>query len=216
MTPDSIALNGHTSPAMTPGGESESHSGFDRQRMVTQRAERARRMMKCKSPSVKMLESEGGCTQADFVEPDNISMVSLGALKIVSSFSSTGNWDEAKVELESMISNAPTVRDAGIAFLLLAELFNKWGAALPEYTTPLAEQGAALLFACNLDTKRTASPVCPQVHVRTRVELVLCCELSARSAQATRFRSVLACSTHRFAAQAASMLCRRVKCFGPK
>lgn len=47
-----------------------------------------------------------------------------------------------QVELQKVVSNSKTLREQVMASLLLAELFNKWGASSPGYTIDIMERGS--------------------------------------------------------------------------
>ena len=49
---------------------------------------------------------------------------------------------QAKHRLETIIANSKSRRQQALAYLLLAELFNKWGAASSSYTVEVAAEGA--------------------------------------------------------------------------
>ena len=49
---------------------------------------------------------------------------------------------QAKHRLETIIANSKSRRQQALAYLLLAELFNKWGAASSSYTVDVAAEGA--------------------------------------------------------------------------
>ena len=49
---------------------------------------------------------------------------------------------QAKQRLETIIANSKSRRQQALAYLLLAELFNKWGAASSSYTVEVAAEGA--------------------------------------------------------------------------
>ena len=108
---------------------------------------RAREMF-LKSASVRMLESEGGSSQLAFAEfgygevsDDSLSLSCLNAVK---KMQETGRWNEAQDELERVINLAKTDRERGFGSLLLAKLFDKWGAASQSYSADIMDKGACL------------------------------------------------------------------------
>jgi len=68
--------------------------------------------------------------------------VSLSCLTAVKNLQETGRYGEAKDELEKVVLRSKVPREQGQACLLLAELFNKWGAASPNYSLDIMERGA--------------------------------------------------------------------------
>jgi hypothetical protein len=57
-----------------------------------------------------------------------------------------GAFDEAQSELEQIVQKSIAPLQRGMACLLLAELFNKWGAASATYTIGIMERGFSILF----------------------------------------------------------------------
>lgn len=104
------------------------------------------REMLLKSPSVRMLESEGGSNQLAYAEfgygESNDDDLSLSCLHAVKKLQETGRWDEAQLELETATQQSKTPREQAMGALLLAELFNKWGAASPAYSVDIMDKGA--------------------------------------------------------------------------
>ena len=68
----------------------------------------------------------------------------LSCLNEVKKMQETGRWNEAQDELERVINLAKTDRERGFGSLLLAELFNKWGAASQSYSADIMDKGACL------------------------------------------------------------------------
>ena len=102
---------------------------------------RARAML-LKSASVRMLESEGGLMQPEFFNGQTGNdLVSLSCLTAVKNLQETGRFGEAQNELENVVQKSKASREHGMACLLLAELFNKWGAASGSYTIDIMERG---------------------------------------------------------------------------
>ena len=57
-----------------------------------------------------------------------------------------GAFDEAQSELEQIVHKSIAPLQRGMACLLLAELFNKWGAASATYTIGIMERGFSILL----------------------------------------------------------------------
>ena len=104
------------------------------------------REMLLKSASVRMLESEGGSNQLAYAEfgygETSDDDLSLSCLHAVKKLQETGRWDEARLELEKATQQSKTPREQAMSALLLAELFNKWGAASPSYSIDIMDKGA--------------------------------------------------------------------------
>jgi hypothetical protein len=103
---------------------------------------RARDMIQ-KSASIRMLEEEGGLMQTEFLDrSQSKDHVSLSCLTAIKNLTETGRFGEAQDELEQVVMRTKAPREHGMACLLLAELFNKWGAASASYTIDIMESGA--------------------------------------------------------------------------
>jgi hypothetical protein len=103
-----------------------------------------------KSVSIKKLESEGGLQQTEFfdhqVEFFDRSQftdvdVSFMCLRTIKQMEEKGAFNEAQSELGLLVHKSITPHARGMACLLLAELFNKWGAASASYTIDVMERG---------------------------------------------------------------------------
>ena len=55
-------------------------------------------------------------------------------------------------ELEKVVSKSKTLREQVMASLLLAELFNKWGASSPGYSIDIMERGSVARIAPSVVT----------------------------------------------------------------
>ena len=133
-----------------PGSEKAQQPGTmsgDGGGKVTKPSPRSKaREMLLKSPSVRMLESEGGSNQLAYAEfgygESNDDDLSLSCLHAVKKLQETGRWDEAQLQLETATQQSKTPREQAMGALLLAELFNKWGAASPAYSVDIMDKGA--------------------------------------------------------------------------
>ena len=95
-----------------------------------------------KSASIRRLENEGGLKQSEFFEHSPYrDEVALSCLATIRNLTETGAFGEAEDELEKVVRRSPPER-RGTACLLLAELFNKWGAASKSYPINIMERGA--------------------------------------------------------------------------
>ena len=153
-----------TSPVTAGRGSPSSGSDPGSCTHVSKPSPRTRaREMFLKSPSVRMLENEGGSSGMAFAEfgygeisDDDLSLSCLNAVK---KMQETGRWSEAQGELERVINLAKTERERGMGSLLLAELFNKWGAASQSYSVEIMDRGAcAQSLVLGAD---------PQLHAQT-------------------------------------------------
>ena len=103
---------------------------------------------KSKSASIRKLESEGGLQQAEFFDRSQFTEdVSFMCLATIKKMEVNGAFDDAQSELEQiLVQKAIAPHQRGMACLLLAELFNKWGAASATYTIGIMERGFSILL----------------------------------------------------------------------
>ncbi len=103
-----------------------------------------------KSVSIRKLESEGGLQQTEFfdhqaeffdrsqfADVDELFM----CLPTINQMEERGAFNEAQSELGRLVHKSSTPHARGMACLLLAEFFNKWGAASVSYTIDVMERG---------------------------------------------------------------------------
>ena len=109
-----------------------------------------RNPMPPKSVSILKLESEGGLQQTEFFDQqaeffDRSQFtdvdVSFMCLTTINQMEEKGAFNEAQSELGRLVHQSSTPHARGMACLLLAELFNKWGAASASYTIDVMERG---------------------------------------------------------------------------
>ena len=100
-----------------------------------------------KSASIRKLESEGGLQQTEFFNRSQFNEdVSFMCLATIKKMEVNGAFDEAQSELERIVQKSIAPLQRGMACLLLAELFNKWGAASATYTIGIMERGFSILL----------------------------------------------------------------------
>ena len=100
-----------------------------------------------KSASIRKLESEGGLQQTEFFDRSQFKEdVSFMCLATIKKLEVIGAFDEAQSELEQIVHKSIAPLQRGMACLLLAELFNKWGAASATYTIGIMERGFSILL----------------------------------------------------------------------
>ena len=100
-----------------------------------------------KSASIRKLESEGGLQQTEFFDRSQFKEdVSFMCLATIKKMEVNGAFDEAQSELEQIVHKSIAPLQRGMACLLLAELFNKWGAASATYTIGIMERGFSILL----------------------------------------------------------------------
>ena len=101
-----------------------------------------------KSTSVRILESDGGLQQTEFFDRSQFKDdISFNCLAMIKKMEVNGAFDEAQSELEQiLVHKAIAPYQRGMACLLLAELFNKWGAASASYTIGIMERGCSFLL----------------------------------------------------------------------
>jgi hypothetical protein len=116
-----------------------------------------------KSASIRKLESEGGLQQTEFFNRSQFNEdVSFVCLATIKKMEVNGAFDEAQSELEQIVQKSIAPLQRGMACLLLAELFNKWGAASATYTIGIMERGFSILLLSifNLDSSSCLCTAC--------------------------------------------------------